>query len=87
LQLWPQIDVTSPTHVASQATAQQYGSWAQSAVAHASHPLASAPPVAQVGCAHVLGPASDAAGYGVQLWPQIDATSPTHVASHSVLQQ
>jgi hypothetical protein len=50
--------------------------------------LGSATPVAHTEWAHVLGPGSTSAGGGaVQLSPQIEATSPTQVASHALAQQ
>lgn len=76
--------VTSPTHVVSHSTAQQYGSWAQRLVAHGSHEFERAAPVAQIGCAQVLAPASLGVGGGaVHDCPQIDATSPTQVVSQA----
>jgi hypothetical protein len=87
LQAFPQSDATSLTHVASHATVQQYESCAQSCVAQLSQALASGAPVAQTGCEHVLGPASPEGSLTVQLLPQIEATSPTHVASQLVEQQ
>jgi hypothetical protein len=49
---FPQIDVTSPTQVASHATWQQYESSLQTFAAHGSQLATSAPPAEQMPCSH-----------------------------------
>jgi hypothetical protein len=78
LQLWLQIEATSPTHCESQAVLQQYASAEQMLVAQVLQVLLSFVPVEQIGCAQAPPPHD---------WPQIDATSPTHCESHAVVQQ
>jgi len=80
LQDSPQIDDTSLTHCESHFVLQQYGSWLQMLPAHASHVLDSLLPEAQIECAQVEPPPP-------QDWPQIEATSPTQMLSHAVVQQ
>jgi hypothetical protein len=73
----PQIEATSLTHSRSHDVEQQYASDAQILVAHASHADVRLTPTVQMGCAHATA----------QVCWQIDATSPTQMLSHELLQQ
>jgi hypothetical protein len=76
-QVWPQIEATSLTQVASHAVSQQYESCAQMFAAHESQLEVRLTPVVQMSCVHP--PLHDC--------PQIEATSSTQIELHAVLQQ
>ena len=101
MHVWPQIEVASPTQTLSQVTLQQYGSFPQISVAQVSQPFFSFAPVLQTLCLQVSPPPPplllppdepplllpEPPPPPAQLWPQIEPTSPTQIASHFVLQQ
>lgn len=93
-QAWPPIEVVSPTHCESHVVLQQYESAWQTFVTAALHPDVSLTPVTQSLCTQVPPPLELLLELLLELalvpehdFPQIEATSPTQVASQAVLQQ
>lgn len=77
----PQIEPASLTHCESHLVLQQYESWLQMLVTQASQPDLSLVPAEHSACVHVPLPPP------VHDWPHTEATSPTQIESHAVVQQ